>query len=368
MVRYSDKGSITDTILTDILATIDELKLFQSYRENGAIPFLLVDGHQSRFSVKFLNYITDINHPWKVSIGVPYGTSLWQVGDTYQQNGRFKISLVQIKKQIMDLRLSTFCSELELQPTDIMPMINYGWKNSFGDVDGNCVAIAATGWNPLTKILLLHPDLRRTMSDYDRQQELHLDLVNERKLEILLDKHGEVDDDSTDETALNFNNGYAGVMIDKIVGYADIEKARARNSERAVFGTNTKELLKSVKKLTSAGELVKVANTHELGLDLLTEIRRRQKEVETVANEKLTKKKQKRFDTIDDFVTLLNNNDVPKTWTVSEYKSAVKALKVDGDGPIPSKKQELAEMFERIKYRTDGVMIEYDTLKNELKE
>ena len=31
MVRYSEKGSITDTILTDILRTIDELKLFQTY-------------------------------------------------------------------------------------------------------------------------------------------------------------------------------------------------------------------------------------------------------------------------------------------------------------------------------------------------
>ena len=99
MVRYSEKGSITDTILVDILKTIDELKLYQTYGENGVVPFLLVNGHQSRFSTKFLTYITDMNHPWKVSIGVPYRTSMWQVGDTYQQNGRFKISLVEMKKK-----------------------------------------------------------------------------------------------------------------------------------------------------------------------------------------------------------------------------------------------------------------------------
>ena len=31
------------------------------------------------------------------------------------------------------------------------------------------------------------------------------------------------------------------------MGYFDIEKARARNNEKAVFGTNTKQLLKQVK-------------------------------------------------------------------------------------------------------------------------
>ena len=40
-----------------------------------------------------------------------------------------------------------------------------------------------------------------------------------------------------------------------------------------MFVTNTKILLKQVKKLMSAGELVKVTNTHELGINLLTEIR-----------------------------------------------------------------------------------------------
>ena len=61
---------------------------------------------------------------------------------------------------------------------------------------------------------------------------------------MLLDVIGEGNNDGMDEDALNFNDGYAGIMIDKIVGYADIDKVRARNKERAVFGTNKKELLK----------------------------------------------------------------------------------------------------------------------------
>ena len=45
MIRYSEKGSITGEILKDILQTIDELRLFKVYRYNGAVLFLLVDGH-----------------------------------------------------------------------------------------------------------------------------------------------------------------------------------------------------------------------------------------------------------------------------------------------------------------------------------
>ena len=141
MIRYTEKGSITGEILKDILLTLDHHKVFDTYRENGATPFLLVDGHQSRFSLPFLEYITHPDHPWKVSIGVPYGTAIWQVGDSYQQNGRFKIILNTLKKKLMEYRLDNFTSELELQPTDIMPMINEAWKASFADVEGNCAAI-----------------------------------------------------------------------------------------------------------------------------------------------------------------------------------------------------------------------------------
>lgn len=124
----------------------------------------------------------------------------------------------------------------------------------------------------MTKNLLLHPSLCRTMSDHNREQELAFDLVTERKLEMLLKENEEYNFESNDDDKLNFNNGFAGVVIDKIVGYTDIEKSRARNNENSVFRTNTMALLKQIKTLTTAGELVKVANTHKLGFDLLTEV------------------------------------------------------------------------------------------------
>ena len=285
---------------------------------------------------------------------------MWQVGDTYQQNGRFKISLVEMKKKLMDLRQRTFCSELELVPTDIMAMINYAWSNSFGDLQGNCEAIASTGWNPLTKVLLLHPALRRTMSDHDRQVELELGLVTEKKLELLLDEMESYDvDDGNDQ--LNFNNGYAGVMINKIVGYSDIKKARARNNEKAIFGTNTKAL-----KLTLAGELVKVANTHEFGVDLLSEMRRRKEDMEQIAIAKEMKRKKKRVNVINKYKKLVAVKRDEQTWTISDFKVAIKALKRDSDRSIPGKKQELVLMCNKIKGRKDSVMFELENLVREL--
>ena len=58
--------------------------------------------------------------------------------------------------------------------------------------------------------------------------------------------------------------------------------------------------MKQVKKLTSAGELVKVTNTHELGIDLLTEIRRRKAELDVIENAR--KKNLQQVEIIKDYI------------------------------------------------------------------
>ena len=73
--RWSERGSVTTEILRDILATLDTLQVFD--RSKGTTPCVLLDGHASHFGLPFLEYITDILHPWCVVIGVPYGTAIW---------------------------------------------------------------------------------------------------------------------------------------------------------------------------------------------------------------------------------------------------------------------------------------------------
>ena len=87
---------MTSDILRDIVATLDHLDIFDRY--NGMRPFFLLDGHGSRLELPFLSYINDKAYEWDVCIGVPYGTSLWQVGDSVQQNGSFNSALARMKK------------------------------------------------------------------------------------------------------------------------------------------------------------------------------------------------------------------------------------------------------------------------------
>ena len=75
-----------------------------------------------------------------------------------------------------------------------------------------------------------------------------------------------------DASRLNFNHGFASVVVDKLVGHADLELAQSRNMTKVTIGENSKVLIKNMKKLKSAGELVRVGNTHEIGMDLLCEV------------------------------------------------------------------------------------------------
>ena len=98
MCRWSKKRSITSEILVDIFAALDDLKVFEVDRAASILPFLLIDGHVSRFQLPFLRYIHDPLKKWVVVISVPYGTALWEVGDLSEQNGSFNMESVLAKR------------------------------------------------------------------------------------------------------------------------------------------------------------------------------------------------------------------------------------------------------------------------------
>ena len=54
----SENGSITAHLLVQMLKTIDELNVFD--RSDGIPPFLLLDGHGSRFDLEFLEYVNGV--------------------------------------------------------------------------------------------------------------------------------------------------------------------------------------------------------------------------------------------------------------------------------------------------------------------
>jgi hypothetical protein len=121
----SENGSITADLLTDMLATIDKLKVFD--RRDRVPPFLLLDGHGSRFDLKFLRYISNTATKWNVCIGVPYGTSYWQVGDSSEQNGCFKMALTKVKRQLLAEK-SKRREEFAIEKDDIAFILHQAWN------------------------------------------------------------------------------------------------------------------------------------------------------------------------------------------------------------------------------------------------
>ena len=124
---------------------------------------MLLDGHSSRFDLEFLRYINSYPHTWNVCIGVPYGTALWQVGDSSQQNGRFNINLTEVKSTLLQTRIDQLQHAMQLVHTDIIPLVNLSFPSSFGNRKTNKKALAERDWNPLNHCLLLDPTVRATI-------------------------------------------------------------------------------------------------------------------------------------------------------------------------------------------------------------
>lgn len=212
-VGSSKKASITSQMLADILTYMDELKLYD--RSTGKKPFLLVDGHHSRFGLPFLDYIFDEEHPWMVSIGVPYGTHIWQVADSSEQNAIFKKLLSEEKAIYLEYRP---INKQKFAPTDIIPLVKKCWDKSFGHCFNSKKAIANRGWNPLNYYLL---DNKRLVKSNKQQPNVDV--------QVPLSLDGNT---SINPLSLNTSVGIAGTYTDIIVDHARRDTARMEGSRK----------------------------------------------------------------------------------------------------------------------------------------
>ena len=86
-VRWNESGSI--------------LNIVERYGNQKL--FLFLDIHSSCFEIPFLKYINTPEDHWVVCLGVPYGTALWQVGDSEEQNEPAKKKLLDFMVEIIIL-------------------------------------------------------------------------------------------------------------------------------------------------------------------------------------------------------------------------------------------------------------------------
>ena len=95
------------------------------------------------------------------------GTSLWQVGDSTEQNGCFKMYCSEYKQKLTRKKIEMGLFKLNLTRTNIIPIVNYAWDCSFAIICTNLKAIRDRGWGPLNQVLLSHQDIIRNGSKND---------------------------------------------------------------------------------------------------------------------------------------------------------------------------------------------------------
>ena len=70
------------------------------------------------------------------------------------------------------------------------------------------------------------------------------------------------------------------------------------------------------------------------------------------------RKKELKIAKIESFVKLKKTKQDESDWTIADIKIAIKACKVDSDGAMPSIKQELIDMWEKVKNRESDILNE----------
>ena len=336
LCRWSENGSVTSEILKDICQELDKLKIFD--RSKGILPFFLLDGHGSRFELPFLEYINDTSHKWCVCIGVPYGTSIWQVGDSQEQNGAFKTELVRFKRNLMEKRQTQNVAVASIEPTDIIPMINYAWDRSFANIAGNKKAILERGWFPFNRNLLLDSNLRSTMNAQDKENEKNDEdvIISSKTHDYFAEQAKNLPNydpkfipQNQSAQRMNFTSGISAQVLDKLVNHEELNAARARIMKNREEGNKEKKLLDTMK--MSAGNLWKYGDTNRLGDNVLE----RQMKRESIKKEtKMTAFNNAKNSYIKmQFMAAKTHNLDRSKWKMNDYKSAIAPLRRKGDDP-----------------------------------
>jgi len=393
LVRFSESGGMTGDILLTIFKTLDHFELFKEDRQNERVPFVLLDGHDTRFYVPFVKYINDPKSKFSVSLGVPYGTSYWQVGDSSEQNGSYKMEITNAKDSILAQRESTMISDLGIMSTDIMVLVNQAWKRSFARVSENKKAVAERGWFPYNRILLDHPDLRATMTADECEDEKFLSSesddsqdISELTLDNMLQDTHYYSRSRSKPQFLNLNGGMGQHILTHIVREVDLQKARERIENEKKEGIRVKTMLKDLKKITAAGivrcgeytigksvedELIDRANKKKQAED---EKRQRQEEQQRnqilkqqhdeerkrarehlqfaraekkrcLFEEKEKKREAQYIKRYNKAVDLIETKG-RRTWTVTDYKVVLMALKTKDDGQLPNTLEDLSLCYD----------------------
>jgi hypothetical protein len=263
-------------------------------------------------------------------IGVPYGTSYWQVGDSREQNGCFKMALAKAKREIVDKKENSGLVGT-IEKTDIVGLVGCAWNQSFAWVASNQKAVMEHGWGALSYNLLLHPE------------------INLKKKLLNLDS-------KVDPSELNLTKGIARLLTEKIVLFRAREAARTgENATKMLLQRkkNAEEAIVQGRCLT-AGLHVITGNFCCIGHDCLKNIQDKIRKEEGKRYQSALRLKEE-YDKIlaaVEAIKLLNKT--PEQWSVSQLQTMVKWYKRDElHKALPNKKADLLICYRETCHRGD---------------
>jgi hypothetical protein len=310
----SPSGGITGELLVEILKWLDTNDVFERV-PGGPAPFLLLDGHESRLSAVFIDYITDPNHIWHVNLGIPHATSYWQVGDSPEQNGHFKQLLSKAKKELVTFKIR-HNMPVQINSEDIIPLINKAWGPSFANKVTNQKAIAARGWFPLNRNLLLHKEIKETCEGDGTTTNENSE--NETDLPF----------------TLNSDTGTSGVCFQKMMQHCLRHGGIARNSENLRNGESIQDTFQKAKRISSTVMIRR--RIHEVNHpDVVNMIKsNRDRMIETEKNT-LRKRRKEILNRIKVITKLRLTKPSMNDWNMKDCRDYLQYKKRNGDPKMP---------------------------------
>ena len=115
---------------------------------------------------------------------MPYATSLWQVGDSSEQNGTAKTEWYRTKKELIDFKRDNGLP-CTISADDIIPLVNKIFHKAFGNQAASKTAIAERGWFPPNRVLLNHTSLQQDNEEASASKRVN---TEEGFLSATLDK------------------------------------------------------------------------------------------------------------------------------------------------------------------------------------
>jgi hypothetical protein len=311
-----------------MLKQLDELEVFD--RSTGLNSFLILDGHGSRFELEFLEYVITCETKWNVNIGLPYGTSYWQVGDSTEQDGCFKMALTKAKQSLVSEKNDAGLP-FEINKTDVVKLVKEAWNASFAKVESNKKTVLEQGWGSkaLNYNVLLHPEIAASgpnKNDGSGDQQ-------KQKVGSMSNLH---------PSELNLTNGLSGTLIDRIVLQSNKESSTSGTSVAEMLAKRqekARQQLENHEKRCSAG-LIAGAGMFKLNEEILGLAKKAREVQDAKAREKLLKAKDIYDSLLKKVEAIRQKNLPPEKWTSGELNTMLQWFKRPLDTAMPNKKSD----------------------------